>query len=161
MISLALAESKKMDLFTAWCFSTCTAITVELRSIISQILHLKRFRSLWNLIWPARWETNTIGMTNSSLQKGHVFTKIFLLALSSSELRSIGWGNSMLVVPMWHFNWSFPNIFSTRGVWVHKNEIQKPKRSNWFPLNEISEIYFQTVLDSVKMIAVVIRGLYG
>ena len=97
MISLALAKSKKMDLFTAWCFSTCTAITVELRSIISQILHLKRFRSLWNLIWPARWETNTIGMTNSSLQKGHDFTKIFLLALSSSELRSIGWGNSMLV----------------------------------------------------------------
>ena len=147
---------REMDLFTAWCVSTCNATTVELRLTKSQILHLKRFRSLWNWIWPARWDTNTIGMTNSSLQKGHVFTKIFLLALFSSELKSIGWGDSMLVVELFQCDISIElsqtYIFSSR---IHKNEIQETKRSNWFPLNEISEIYFQTVLDSVRMLTVV------
>ena len=164
VICLALAESKWMDFFTEWCFSTCIAIKVKLRSILLQRLHLKRFRSLWNAMCPTRCEINTIGKTNSSLQKGQVSTKILFFDLSSSELTSIGWGNSMLVVELFQCDISielFSNIFSTQGVWIHKNEIQKPKRSNWFPLNEISEIYFQTVLDSVKMIAVVIRGLYG
>ena len=67
------------------------------------------------------------------------------------------------VIPCWLLNYSnvtfqlsfLKHIFSTQGVWIHKNEIQETKRSNWFPLNEISEIYFQTVLDSVRMITVV------
>ena len=62
------------------------------------------------------------------------------------------------VIPYWllTFQLSFlKHIFSTQGVWIHKDEIQETKRSNRFSLDEISEIYFQTVLDSVRMLTVV------
>ena len=58
------------------------------------------------------------------------------------------------VIPYWllTFQLSFlKHIFSTQGVWVHTNEVQETKRSK----SEISEIYFQTVLDLVRMLTVV------
>ena len=56
----------------------------------------------------------------------------------------------------WHFNWAFSNIyFQLKECGSIRMKSKKQNETNWFPLNEISEIYFQTVLDSVKMITVV------
>ena len=76
----------------------------------------------------------------------------------------LNWHPLVEIIPSWLLNYSSVtfhlssfkyislwNELSTQGVWVHKNETPKTKRSNWFSLDEIFETYFQTRLISVNV----------